>query len=87
MQRKKTPEEIRRSELISELIKLDGLKTVEDAQNFSRRFWAARCKKCLLRSLTISSNTANTINATKKTQTAETATVMFCKFVMLQRSL
>jgi hypothetical protein len=34
MQRKKTPEEIRRNELIRELIKIDGLKTVQDAQSF-----------------------------------------------------
>lgn len=34
MQRKKTPEEIRRSELIGELIKLEGLRTVEDIQNY-----------------------------------------------------
>jgi len=33
MQRKKTPEEIRRQELIRELIELDGVKTASDARN------------------------------------------------------
>lgn len=42
MQRKKTPEEIRRSELLGELIKLEGLRTVEDAQNFVKEILGSK---------------------------------------------
>lgn len=48
MQRKKTPEEIRRSELISELIKIDGLKTVQDAQDFVKEILSSTVQKMLV---------------------------------------
>jgi len=48
MQRKKTPEEIRRSELLGELIKLEGLRTVEDAQNFVKEILGSTVQKMLV---------------------------------------
>ena len=48
MQRKKTPEEIRRNELIRELIKIDGLKTVQDAQSFVKEILSNTVQNMLI---------------------------------------
>jgi len=47
MRKQKTPEQIRRDELLDELIKLDGLKTAEDAQNLVKEILGGTIQRML----------------------------------------